>query len=540
MSRKTLIAVALLALALGARDLPAQILPAKPTAPAAKPAVAPTRGVATKPTALTQDGRAKKRTVYALVSTLRLNNAQGTVEVNPGNPASVSWNLAGVPNASGIHLIVSTTPLDTLNCAAPPAGLAPDSGKYTASPRALTLTSYTLGSTYYLKGCVFQRTPDPFGGFVDTYTGDITNAVTMNYSAPNLTVKSIVYTGNELRFTVANLGPGTKKPSGTTVKYTLRVEAARGGRVPGGGQPPREGLAPFTTLAVLPPNDPARNPEERVLNYSLANLPSGSQITICINRDLSGQNQIAETNYADNCLTRRLGQLRPDVVVSYARIEIKCCYKHHSTGLGELFGFHGTVIKHPDDDRVVAVIQNRGAPGIPEAATLTPGTPGSLPTTKVVLVVNGQERASTTVPTPAFGSATPVTILTDLSFCRGNRPCDAIVYAERPDNFIRANITYSSNRPNSLRVTRVPGNPKKAVALSWRDNSYDEVGFRVVARIRQGINATQVKSDLPANTTSFTWTVSGAWKTGDCFRVYAAGFEKHYFSDPSENVCLQD
>ena len=122
------------------------------------------------------------------------NGGAGPVTVSPGGRAAVLWfgpQGDSAVNASGIHLLVHTSTLESVNCTAPPATASPDSGKYTTPPRWLTLTNayYRDRQTYYLKGCLFNRTTDPFGQVTDTYTGDWTNMVKLRVdSRPDLVV----------------------------------------------------------------------------------------------------------------------------------------------------------------------------------------------------------------------------------------------------------------------------------------------------------------------------------------------------------------
>ena len=161
-----------------------------PTQPAAKSPVTPTTPVIGKKPVTGPAGRIGL--TKALVPTLRVNNNAGPVTVGLSGTATVSWDLSGVPNASGVHLLVHTSTLENINCAAPPATASPDSGKYTASPRALTLGNayYRNRQTYYIKGCVFNRTTDPFGQVTDSYTGDWTNqvVVTIGGTRPDFSV----------------------------------------------------------------------------------------------------------------------------------------------------------------------------------------------------------------------------------------------------------------------------------------------------------------------------------------------------------------
>lgn len=184
--------------------VPAPVKPAQPATapvttvpsqPAAKSPATPTTPVIGKKPGTGPAGRIG--VTKALVSTLRANNSAGPVTVALNGTANVSWDLSSAPNASGVHLLVHTSSLANVICNAPPATSSPDSGKYTTSPRALTLGNayYYNRQTYYIKGCLFNRTTDPFGLVTDTYTGDWTNqvVVTIGGTRPDFSViKAIV------------------------------------------------------------------------------------------------------------------------------------------------------------------------------------------------------------------------------------------------------------------------------------------------------------------------------------------------------------
>ena len=165
-----------------------------PTPPAAKTPATPTTPVIGKKPVTGPAGRIGL--TKALVPTLRVNNNAGPVTVARNGTATVTWDLSGAPNASGIHLLVHTASLESVNCAALPATASPDSGKYTTSPRALTLTNAYYRNEFYvpyfIKGCLFNRTTD-LGQVTDTYTGDWTNQVVLRVdSRPDLVVTDAV------------------------------------------------------------------------------------------------------------------------------------------------------------------------------------------------------------------------------------------------------------------------------------------------------------------------------------------------------------
>ena len=160
-----------------------------PAQPAVKSPTTPTTPVIGKKPGTGPVGRTG--VLKALVSTLRVNNSTGPVTIGLSGTATVSWDLSSTPNASGIHLLVDTSSLESVNCTTPPPTASPDSGKYTTSPRALTLTNayYRNGQAYYIKGCAFTRTTDPFGQVTDSYTGDWTNQVVLRVDGrPDLVV----------------------------------------------------------------------------------------------------------------------------------------------------------------------------------------------------------------------------------------------------------------------------------------------------------------------------------------------------------------
>ena len=215
-------AAIVLSLALGApavADTLKAPTPVKPAQPATMPVTTvPAQPAVKSPTTPTTPVIGKKpgtgpaaRTgvIKVLVSTLRINGRSGPVTIGLSGTATVSWDLSSAPNASGVHLLVHTASLESMNCTAPPATASPDSGKYTTSPRALTLTNayYRDRQTYYIKGCMFTRTIDPVTGQVtDSYTGDWTNQVVLRVdSRPDLHVAGATVHVQEPYYKV---GPG--------------------------------------------------------------------------------------------------------------------------------------------------------------------------------------------------------------------------------------------------------------------------------------------------------------------------------------------
>ena len=167
-------------------------IPAFPPQTSGKPVIGKKPG--TGPAGRTGVLKAQVALLAVLTVNVDAGPVTGPVTVGPGGRAVVIWGDGWdrALSASGVHLLVHTSPLESVNCAAPPATASPDSGKYTTPPRALTLTNayYRDRQTYYLKGCLFNRTVDPVTGQVtDTYTGDWTNMVKLRVdSRPDLVV----------------------------------------------------------------------------------------------------------------------------------------------------------------------------------------------------------------------------------------------------------------------------------------------------------------------------------------------------------------
>lgn len=178
-----------LGLALGAQTMADTIkapTPVKSAQPAAKTPVTPvtpatpTSTTTGKKPMTAPSGRASvNKRLPDTTLPLYINNISIPTTVSPTDSASVTWVLSRQPdlNASGVHLLVHTSSLESVNCAAPPATASPDSGKYMTPSHALTLGNpyYRDRQTYYIRGCVFNRTTDPFGQVTDSYTGDMTN-----------------------------------------------------------------------------------------------------------------------------------------------------------------------------------------------------------------------------------------------------------------------------------------------------------------------------------------------------------------------------
>ena len=271
---------------------------------------------------------------------LDVNGSAGPVTITVGGTATVNWKtITTLPSPppvtpTGVHLLVHNAPMPADNCAqTPPATGSPDSGYKPGAPggaHTLSLTNpyYVPGTTYYVKGCIFNQ--DMLG--VRTYTGFETNTVGVRYEAvvqkPDLTVSDMHLEGNRVVFTVKNSGNGVKLPTSANL----------------GGLPPRIKYKPIQyeirTVKTL-----SRNPlrlqvgtfkgksealgkailapgQTMTLKHNInVSLTPDHRVHVCINQPRID----FESNYLNNCLTKTVSDLERtsyDVNVAIVNIEV--------------------------------------------------------------------------------------------------------------------------------------------------------------------------------------------------------------------------
>lgn len=131
---------------------------------------------------------------------------------------------------------------------------------------------------------------------------------------PDLVVSDlfIVIASNEVRFKVKNVGNAEKAPG--RINYDLTATYFGGS---GGVTSTRNftAIAAFTSLSRLPPNQ--ETAEDRVTGQNIA-ITGKMNLRLCINRDA----QVAESNYANNCLSRTAAELFPDLAVTGGRLNL--------------------------------------------------------------------------------------------------------------------------------------------------------------------------------------------------------------------------
>ena len=290
--------------------------------------IAPVTAIGRQPVTVKGDKRPSQALFAVVDGKLDVNGSTGPLTITVGGTATVNWKtITTLPSSppvtpTGVHLLVHNAPMPADNCSnTPPATGSPDSGYKPGAPggtHTLSMTNpyYVLGTTYYVKGCIFNQ--DQLG--VRTYTGFETNTVVVKYEEvpkPDLVVtkvgvENLNNNASRIVSTVKNIGSVTKprlctllRPEGCvgrSMNFHVRLIDSSGG-------------SSVISEASLIDMVELRPGGEFLQPLSQAVTGEKFHIVACINEN----RMQAETSYTNNC---KRAIVYPNVTVTLTSIDV--------------------------------------------------------------------------------------------------------------------------------------------------------------------------------------------------------------------------